>query len=392
MFTDDSFLSGNLDDSDDLPSFISTPSIGSDKQDRDGLESSGVKPSSSSSSNAFKRGDFVWAKHKEMWWPAVVKNVYKARRCATIVWTDQTEEDRRKNLCKGFKIGLNSLRHWSCSDRKTMLADGEAKQGSRFDNAVGMLDNYLIKRATNGWEMDIFEYLASVHGNMYSLLDYGRRCEELTGEGGDDSNYSPDIKRLKRGDECGRAFDGKDDLLDNGQRDGLSQESLDSGVTDNNNRLEPFDGNDTLKEEDSFNTRARRNLQNDLIDDQELSQKSRRIEKIVDFIASQECREKMRDIYEDREKSFLKVFHQHRGGRLLKDAKLNYFGPLTKDEDCDRVMETLKRYFCAFSGKAALNTTEVELVMDVYLPEALTFALHVVERKSFNEAISEILF
>lgn len=76
----------------------------------------------------------------------------------------------------------------------------------------------------------------------------------------------------------------------------------------------------------------------------------------------------------------------------MKDAKLNYFGPLTKDEDCDRVMETLKRYFCAFSGKAALNTTEVELVMDVYLPEALAFALQVVERKSFNEAISEILF
>ena len=167
---------------------------------------------------------------------------------------------------------------------------------------------------------------------------------------------------------------------------------MDRGVTDNNNRLEPFDGNDTRKEEDSLNTRARRNLQNDLIDDQELSQKSRRIEKIVDFIASQECREKMRDIYEDREKSFLKVFHQHRGGRLFKDARLNYFGPLTKDEDFDRVMETLKRYFCAFSGKAALNTTEVELVMDVYLPEALAFALHVVERKSFNEAISEILF
>ena len=75
-------------DSDDLPSFISTPST---------VSSTEEKPKKV----RFKRGDFAWAKHKDSWWPAVVKNVYVARRCATVVWTDDCEADRKKNLARG---------------------------------------------------------------------------------------------------------------------------------------------------------------------------------------------------------------------------------------------------------------------------------------------------
>ena len=394
--SDDSLLSQNLDDSDDLPCFISTPS--NTKNEDEKLPRTRGKPSSSSSSsssNAFKRGDLAWAKHKDTWWPAVVKNVYKARRCATIIWTDECEESRKKNLSKGFKIQLSSLRPWSCAERKAMVTEGESLPGTRFENAVGMLDNYLVKRAVHGMEMDIFEYLSSVHGHMYSLLDCRASGERLEAE--EDATYSPDIKRRRKVGPEGPNHDRRDNEIANGDLDDLP-DSQDSGVIDNNNRLDTENGNtldETLKEEADQDDlcHVRRKLRMEIGGPPSSPETSSRIEKIVDFISSSEdCRQRLRGIHEDEEKSFLKVFYEYRGGRHVKDAKLNHFGPLKSDEDIDKVLETLKRYYCEYTGKATLKAGDLELLMDVYLPEALAYAIHVLEGKSLNVALREIWF
>ena len=334
-----------------------------------------------------------------------MKNVYKARRCATIIWTDVCEEDRRKNLSKGFKIGLNLLRPWSCSERKAMVEEGESQQGAKFENAVGMLDNYLMKRAVHGLEMDVFEYLSNIHGNMYSLLDCKDPVEEV-GDG-DDSTYSPDIKRLRRDESSslrGELANGGGRCLSRDEKfDDLIHGSQDSGVVDNNNRLDRENGNDKndetlgeVEEDDDRDvnmTRVRRSLHKDMEDTSASQKTSARIEKIVEFISSSaDCRQKLKDIHDDKEKSFLKVFYEHREGKTLKDAKLNHFGPLTSDDDIDRVLAALKGYFSAFSGKSTLKSDDVEFVMDVYLPEALAHALHVLEGKSYNDALREIWF
>jgi len=395
---DDSLLSQNLDDSDDLPCFISTPSTTKNEDEKlprtRGKPSSSSSSSSSSSTNAFKRGDLAWAKHKDTWWPAVVKNVYKARRCATIIWTDECEESRKKNLSKGFKIQLSSLRPWSCAERKAMVTEGESLPGTRFENAVGMLDNYLVKRAVHGMEMDIFEYLSSVHGHMYSLLDCRASGERLEAE--EDATYSPDIKRRRKVGPEGPNHDRRNNENANGDLDDLP-DSQDSGVIDNNNRLDTENGNnfdETLKEADEDDLcHVRRKLRMEIGGPPSSPETSSRIEKIVNFISSSEdCRRRLRGIHEDEEKSFLKVFYEYRGGRHVKDAKLNHFGPLKNDEDIDKVLKTLKRYYCEYTGKATLKAGDLELLMDVYLPEALAYAIHVLEGKSLNVALREIWF
>ena len=46
----------------------------------------------------------------------------------------------------------------------------------------------------------------------------------------------------------------------------------------------------------------------------------------------------------------------------------------------------------SFRGKSSLDATDLQFVLDVFLPEALAFALHVLEGKNFNQALREIWF
>ena len=46
----------------------------------------------------------------------------------------------------------------------------------------------------------------------------------------------------------------------------------------------------------------------------------------------------------------------------------------------------------SFLGKSSLDATDLQFVLDVFLPEALAFALHVVEGKNLNQALREIWF
>jgi len=372
--TGDAFAGSN--DSDELPSFISTPSTAS------GVEEKPRK-------TAFKRGDFAWAKHKESWWPAVIKNVYKARRCATVVWTDDCEEDRKKNLAKGFKVSLSSLRPWSCPERKDILNEG-AKHGNKFETAVGMLDNFLIKTATNEISMDIFEYLSSIHGTMYTLLD--RRCE--LGEAEEASHFSPDIKKLKMDPLRLRVNVGEC------PEESKIVESCECDENDNNNDLKSVSEDeeaDITKTPTRAFTRVRRNLRNDLNGDSnddtltESSPVCARVIGILSSIASDVCRDYLKEIFEDKQKSFLKVLYENRQ-RSLVAAKLNNFGPLKRDEDVDVVIGLLKQYYLSFTKQESLSINDLEVVMQVYLPEALCYALTEIEGMSFNEAFREICF
>lgn len=285
----------------------------------------------------------------------------------------------------GFKVSLSSLRSWSCPERKYILSDG-AKHGSKFETAVGMLDNFLMKTAQNEMSMDIFEYLSSIHGSLYSLLD--RRCEVES----ESSNYSPDIKKLKMDpsrlrvnvSECGGEVKCDEENDKNDNNNDINTDLEDDNVEINGTTSRGL-------------TSVRRNLQKDLTNDtndETLTESSPILERmscILSSLSSDGCRNYLRQIFDDKQKSLLKVLYEHRQ-RTLKAAKLNHFGPLKRDEDVDEVMSILKQYYLGFSTKESLTINDLEVVMQVYLPEALCFALNDVEGKSFNEAAREIWF
>lgn len=337
----------------DLPSFMSTPSTST--------------PISKSAKLTFHRGDLVWAKHNSSFWPAVIKCVYKARRCATVVWADVDQSDRRKNISdKGFKVVLANIRPWACAERKQMITEGERDHGLKFENAVGMLDNFLLKKANDKTPSSIFDYLGSVQGSLYTLLDSKHSLDDSQSL---DETMSPDIKRLRS---------------DTTVSTSNSQSSLTRGVG-----VDSDEDADTDCNRNSFIS-ASRNVRRNL--GQELTFKKQptsleTAEKIVTFVASDVCFRRLRDIHQDREKSFLKVFFQLRA-KNLKDARLNNFGPLMDDDSTsDRVLESLKTHYCKITGKNLVNLTEMQYVMDVFLPEALSHFYVDTEGKSFNEAL-----
>merc|ERR1712168_330434 len=263
-------------------------------------------------------GDFAWAKHKESWWPAVIKNVYKARRCATVVWTDDCEEDRKKNLAKGFKVSLSSLRPWSCPERKDILNEG-AKHGNKFETAVGMLDNFLIKKL----KMDPLRLRVNV-GECPEESKIVESCEC------DENDNNNDLKSVSEDEEA-----------------------------------------DITKTPTRAFTRVRRNLRNDLNGDSnddtltESSPVCARVIGILSSIASDVCRDYLKEIFEDKQKSFLKVLYENRQ-RALVAAKLNNFGPLKRDEDVDVVIGLLKQYYLSFTKQESLSINALEVVMQVY--------------------------
>lgn len=332
--------------------------------------------------NQFKKGDIVWAKHRDEWWPAVIKNIYKAKRCATVIWTDENEVNRKKYLRTGFKIRLKFIRPWSCPERKKFTEEGEKKHKLRFEDAVGMLDNFLRKKATGEIKTDIFDYLSKVHGSLYTLYNCDtsnggmKNNSAISGYGPQDYAISPDIKKVK---------------LSSVDREGQyispetnSQNSMTSGLGDDDDDNNT-DVDSETDEEGTNNNRAKRNLEEDM----KVAEDCGRLNRIVEFLQSEDCLNKMSDIHNGIDKSFLRVFHNFRP-RQLKEAKLYNFGPFRSDETIDKVMDILKGMMKTIAGKEMLTTSDVQYLMDVWLPESLSYALEKLEGKNINDALIEI--
>ena len=136
-------------------------------------------------------------------------------------------------------------------------------------------------------------------------------------DGEEDANYSPDIKKIKIANVDRNCNSRTSSFVPNV---GSTEDDFD----DDGNGVD--DGKSAKDCCNNF-TRARRNLRKDLIEEGGVDRNgasSSRIESIANFIASDECRQRLFEIHENKEKSFLKVFYEYRPNNL-KEAKLNKY-------------------------------------------------------------------
>ncbi|XP_030076211.1 PWWP domain-containing DNA repair factor 3A isoform X2 [Microcaecilia unicolor] len=90
-------------------------------------------------------GMLVWCKfQKYPYWPAVVRNVKRKRKKATIVFIEESLSDPT-NKNKSLSVGLRTLKHFDCEEKRTLTDKAKEDYGKAIDWCIALIQDYRIR-------------------------------------------------------------------------------------------------------------------------------------------------------------------------------------------------------------------------------------------------------
>nr|XP_033776644.1 PWWP domain-containing DNA repair factor 3A-like [Geotrypetes seraphini]XP_033776645.1 PWWP domain-containing DNA repair factor 3A-like [Geotrypetes seraphini]XP_033776646.1 PWWP domain-containing DNA repair factor 3A-like [Geotrypetes seraphini]XP_033776647.1 PWWP domain-containing DNA repair factor 3A-like [Geotrypetes seraphini]XP_033776648.1 PWWP domain-containing DNA repair factor 3A-like [Geotrypetes seraphini] len=90
-------------------------------------------------------GTLVWCKfQKYPYWPAVVKNVMRKKKKASIVFVEESLSDPT-NKNKSLSVGLRTLKHFDCEEKRKLMDKAKEDYSKAIDWCIALIQDYRIR-------------------------------------------------------------------------------------------------------------------------------------------------------------------------------------------------------------------------------------------------------
>ncbi|XP_054625624.1 PWWP domain-containing DNA repair factor 3A-like [Dunckerocampus dactyliophorus] len=286
---------------------------------------------------SIKEGAFVWCKYRHFpTWPALVKRVNHKTKKATILYVDELSIKKKK----GFTVSLKSLKPFDCEGANENVTKYQEKNVAALEWSLELITDYIIRIACGSFSGSFLEYCA--HDMSYPVR---RKYPQTT------SISSDPMTNGLWGDQR------EDDV---------------NGVS--------------IQEEEEASKCAKR-----LLPDRTHAAHNRANEKLVHFIVKQR-------MVEDRLLAVIRGQAQSRWLRHFQTSDRRRVGNiyLEDEQQLDQVYSYLNElYGTAVATVPYQDEVEfmerVPFVLDVLLPEAITYAIAGVDNVSIEKAEEKYL-
>lgn len=277
-------------------------------------------------------GAFVWYRVRNYpFWPALVKSVNRRQKKASILFIDDIKIHEKR----GFTVFLKTLKPFDCGEADELVCKAKESYNAAIDWSLQLISDYKIRIACGSFSGSFIEYFA--HDMSYPVR---RKYPQAASE------------RLT-----------------------ISSDLMMEALVD--------DHKDSFSEQQEEVIRSSKRL----LPDRSLAAHNRANEKLVHFIVKQRMVERrlLAVIRGEQQSRWLHSFQQSASRRQLVNVYLE------DDEQLDKVYKYLNElYAAAVSSDPCLVQLKpierIPFVLDVLLPEAITYAIAGVDKVSVKKA------
>ncbi|XP_029469088.1 PWWP domain-containing DNA repair factor 3A [Rhinatrema bivittatum] len=103
-------------------------------------------------------GTLVWCKfQKYPYWPAVVKNVKRKRKKASILFIEESLSDPTKKK-QSFSVSLRALKHFDCEEKQKLMDKARENYARAIDWCITLISDYRIRVGCHSFAGTFVEY------------------------------------------------------------------------------------------------------------------------------------------------------------------------------------------------------------------------------------------
>ncbi|KAK1786841.1 hypothetical protein P4O66_017226, partial [Electrophorus voltai] len=311
-------------------------SLQEDEEDEEDEELPSFLQQNSQKSSLIREGLLVWCKlRKYPFWPAMVKSVNHKNKKASIVFIDGLLLDK-KTVKKGFSVSLRTLKPFDCDDSELFLDLAKEKYGDIITWCLDLISDYRIRIGCGSFVGSFIEYF-------------------------DDDISCPVRNKYPKVSSSELTFPSQELLSEQGKGevDGAGDTREASSCSSCQSKQEELHSKKVLP-------------------DRTLAARNRANERLVDFIV------KKRGV-ENRLLAVISGQEPSKWRQALDSSSRSVVDVYLEDEEqVDKVFRYLQK-LCATSRELG-NTDRIRFILDVLLPEALTYAIAGVDHLSVDEA------
>ncbi|XP_062814988.1 PWWP domain-containing DNA repair factor 3A isoform X2 [Anolis carolinensis] len=104
---------------------------------------------------SIEKGKLVWCKVRGYpYWPAVVKNIKRKTKRASVLFIENGMEKKGK----GFSISLKSLKHFDCEEKQAFIDAAREKYEHDINWCINLIEDYRIRVGCNSFTGSFLEY------------------------------------------------------------------------------------------------------------------------------------------------------------------------------------------------------------------------------------------
>ncbi|XP_061670531.1 PWWP domain-containing DNA repair factor 3B isoform X2 [Syngnathoides biaculeatus] len=314
-------------------------------------------------------GEFVWCKFRRFpIWPALVKRVNHKAKKASIIFIDGLMIGEKK----GFIVALKSLKPFDCEGANELATEAKDEYATVMQWSLELIKDYTICIACGSFSGSFLEYFA--HGMSYPVR---RKYPKASSE---QLSIASNV-----------IMEEKNHLIDHNE-DSDQQEASSEQQTIASDSVREEEGHFVDVSEDRAQQEKANKCVKRLMPDRTQAAHNRANEKLVDFIVKQR-------MVEERLLAVIQGKVQSKWLNYFQSSKRRFFGVETYLEDntqLDKMYSYLNKLYKTAVSTAPCETEvqymeRIPFVLDVLLPEAITYAIAGMDNVSIEKAEEKYL-